>query len=265
MRYISHILPPHLLPQRSSTSLHPPFYPCDQRNLPVQALPTIMATVGSYSFRNAGPGMLWNTKTNAFEEPPPSVREIALGHPVGITSAPGIPHASRIKLIGNSFDMHAINYLLTAAFLLNSHLLPIPPAVNALTSLTSDISQQTPLSLSQLKGKYSSFAIRELRLWGYSPGQSLGITYPGLLWPLHLTPSRADLDDLTQSPVRHGIGYTDSLVSGGGSIAPSPSQPSQLFTIFVRSTDSDELTPRAVIPTESILSSAVLSVSDGSA
>eukprot|EP00959_Pyramimonas_sp_CCMP1952_P225525 4716167-Pyramimonas_sp.AAC.1 len=128
-----------------------------------------MATPASYAFRDQGPGMLFNLDTSEFEEPSADIREIAMGYSKGVTSGLGRNETKRRQLIGNAFDMNALRFILTAAFMLNTNI-PLKP-----------------LTTSQLRTIYSAFTLREMSLWGWSPGLYVGIANPGLAWPLSTT------------------------------------------------------------------------------
>eukprot|EP00959_Pyramimonas_sp_CCMP1952_P464166 9486139-Pyramimonas_sp.AAC.1 len=175
-RYLHHILPTHLKPLKPTGHRATPYYPCGEVDEPRKTLPTIMATVGSYAYRDQGPGMLFDLNTADYVEPPPRVREIAMGHPPDITAHPANDERTRIRLVGNSFDMAALNHLLTTAFLLNSRLQEVVSAAVALPPPPPPPHHMLgPLSRSQATQRYSAFANRELTLWGHRLGTPLGM------------------------------------------------------------------------------------------
>ena len=236
-RYVNHILPSHLLPQKPRQTLSAPFYCCESPNTSLQALPTIMATPASYAFRDQGPGMLFNLNTSEFEEPSADIREVAMGYNKGVTAGPGRNETKRWQLIGNAFDMNAVNYILTAAFMLNSNVPITADSSSLILNPANSFPQLTPLSNSQLKTIYSAFALREMSLWGWSPGLYVGIANPGLTWPLRVSINE-ESSTTTPSPstnTRPGIGYTDGLISGGGNKGEENSP------IFVPATDQGEV------------------------
>ena len=108
--------------------------------------------------------MLFNLNTSEFEEPSADIREMAMGYYKGVTSGPGRNELKRRQLIGNAFDMNAVNYILTAAFMLNSSLPTTSECSSLTTNPTNSLPQLKPLSLSQLRQIYSTFTIREMSL-----------------------------------------------------------------------------------------------------
>ena len=56
--WASDCFPPHVYPFAPRVSDRAPFYPCNVAGEARRAMPTLMSTVGSYSFRDNGPGMV---------------------------------------------------------------------------------------------------------------------------------------------------------------------------------------------------------------
>lgn len=229
-RYLHHILPAHLKPLKPTGHRPPPYYPCGGADEPRQTLPTIMATMGSYAYRNQGPGMLFNLDTASYVEPPPRVREVAMGHPPDVTAHPTVDECTRIRLIGNSFDMAAINHVLTAAFLLNGRLrTAVTAAVELHPHHSAPHRMLGPLTSSQAAQKYGAFANRELALWGYRPGLSLGLGGgPGLPWPLSHTNRPATATDSLPRP---GVGFVPTAQNCGGG---------ETTTVFIPAATDDD-------------------------
>ena len=239
-RYVAHILPKHLLPQKPRQTLSPPFYNCEQPNVSLQALPTLMATPASYAFRDQGPGMLFNLDTSEFEEPSADIREIAMGYHKGVTSGPGRSETKRRQLIGNAFDMNALRFILTAAFMLNTSIPVTSESSSLLINPTASLPQLKPLTTSQLRAIYSSFTIREMSLWGWSPGLYVGIANPGLAWPLSTTTAtkHSTQPPATSADARPGLGYhTDVKISGGG----TTSRKRKLSEFFTPSSEEKDI------------------------
>ena len=86
--------------------VHPPGYTGPRR-----ALPTLMATPGSYAFRPGKAGSIFDYDEEAWTEPLAVERERALGFLPGTTDA-GIPEEARRKLLGRCMDLNAVTSLL---------------------------------------------------------------------------------------------------------------------------------------------------------
>jgi hypothetical protein len=67
-----------------------PFYCCNMAGRPMQALPTLMATIGSYAFRGDGQGTIWDSNLQRWTEPTVRERELALGYSERATAALGV-------------------------------------------------------------------------------------------------------------------------------------------------------------------------------
>lgn len=86
----------------------PPFYCCNKVGQPMQALPTLMATVGSYAFRDQGPGLIWDQRQGKWTEPNPDERERAMGFTAGTTAAPGVSALVRHQVLGRCMDCNTV-------------------------------------------------------------------------------------------------------------------------------------------------------------
>ena len=111
---LTDILEPGRTPQVCSR-LHPePWYPANARGAPLRVLPTLVATIDSYSFRNGQPGMVHDVDGNlvplTIEE-----REAALGFSPWCTAAPGASFQARHKATGSCFDINALSTLMATA------------------------------------------------------------------------------------------------------------------------------------------------------
>jgi hypothetical protein len=90
-----------------------PYWSPNKAGYPMRVLPTLMATVNSYAFRDGKPGMIYNASgvltSLTMEE-----REMALGYAPGCTKAPGITQPERHKITGQCMDGYALFHLLRA-------------------------------------------------------------------------------------------------------------------------------------------------------
>ena len=100
--------------------IHPdPWYCANIVGEPLLVLPTLVATIDSYSFRNGKSGMVIDSEgvlvPLTIEE-----RELALGFPAGCTAAPGASYETRHKATGSAFDINALTFLLASALAIRS-------------------------------------------------------------------------------------------------------------------------------------------------
>ena len=97
-----------------STNPSPPYYPANTRGQPLVVLPTLMATINSYSFRGEGQGLVLDASGAAV---PLTIaeRERALGYAAGCTAAPGLSDADRHRITGNCMDANALHRIFTVA------------------------------------------------------------------------------------------------------------------------------------------------------
>ena len=122
-RTVRAILDPHRFPAKVATPDLPPFCAVNEPGKPRAALPTLVATLGSYAFRDGGPGMVWDTQLNArqggWAEPNPDERERAMGYETGATAAPGVTLAERHAITGSAMDAFAMQALFASAWALD--------------------------------------------------------------------------------------------------------------------------------------------------
>ena len=91
------------------------------------ALPTLMATVKSYSFRDHKAGCIYRAGAPQGQpmqladppEPNPDERERALGYRTGATAAPGLTAAHRHRITGGCMDANALEHMLAVSIYLN--------------------------------------------------------------------------------------------------------------------------------------------------
>lgn len=92
-----------------------PFYKCNKVGQPMQALPTLVATVGSYAFRNEGAGTVWDEEQQGWTEPTVEERERALGYSEGATAAPGVSRLVRHAVTGRCMDANVLMAMVAVA------------------------------------------------------------------------------------------------------------------------------------------------------
>ena len=97
----------------------PPWYSVNEIGQPLRVLPTLMATINSYSFRNGNQGMVVASDGSlvplTIEE-----RELAMGFTAGATAAPGATYEARHRVTGSCFDVHAVSTLLATVLAIRS-------------------------------------------------------------------------------------------------------------------------------------------------
>ena len=93
----------------------PPYYPCNIPGQSPHALPTLMASFNSYSFRDRGPGMLLDTHTGLYRQPNINERELLLGYPLNCTAVEGVTWADRHRITGSCIDALSMSVVLQEA------------------------------------------------------------------------------------------------------------------------------------------------------
>jgi transposase InsO family protein len=118
-RLVVDILDAPRVPQVVRRDDEPPFYLCNRVGQPMQCLPTLVATLGSYAFRNGGPGLVHDGDLAAGQgnwvEPNPDERERAMGYDTGTTAAPGVTYNDRHRITGRAMDAFALQNILALA------------------------------------------------------------------------------------------------------------------------------------------------------
>ena len=112
---VQDILDPGRVPRKVNVSDQPPFYPCNVVGQSRRALPTLMATVGSYAFKGSGQGCVFDARLGKWVEPNPDEREAALGYQVGATAAPGVSELIRHQVTGRCMDGNTVMVLVAVA------------------------------------------------------------------------------------------------------------------------------------------------------
>lgn len=114
-RLVQDILGPGRSCKPVGRSDQPPLYCCNVVGQPMQALPTLMATVASYAFRGEGQGMIWDAAVQAWTEPSVQERELAMGYARDSTAAPGASLLLRHQILGRCMDSNVVMALVAAA------------------------------------------------------------------------------------------------------------------------------------------------------
>jgi len=116
--FVNDILDPGRVAQPALRTDTPPFYPCNVKGQPLQALPTLMAAHDSYAFRNGGQGQIYDNNTQSWTQPNPCERERALGYDTASTAAPALDDKDRHVITGRAIDANTVEHL----FLMSSEL-----------------------------------------------------------------------------------------------------------------------------------------------
>ena len=79
---------------------------------PRGALPTLVTYPESYAFRARGPGMVWDSSTQSYEEPNADERERAIGFLTGTTAAHDLTEGQRRFLLGQAMDLNTLVWII---------------------------------------------------------------------------------------------------------------------------------------------------------
>ena len=114
------VLNPGRSPQIAQRADLPPMYPANTCGEELRALPTLMATVDSYAFRNGGHGMVIDDTTGQLVPLTIEERERALGYATGCTDAPELRstqdgYIRRHQITGRCMDARAMMYLMAVS------------------------------------------------------------------------------------------------------------------------------------------------------
>ena len=130
-------------------------YPCNTPGEPICVLPTLMATQGSWAFREQGPGLIWDPKEaqgpgQGWREPNPDERERALGYETGSTAALGVTRAARHRITGGCMDAFCMDALMSGILAVRGRRV-MGPAV--LAARESGVAPFRPHAVFSLLGK----------------------------------------------------------------------------------------------------------------
>jgi hypothetical protein len=89
----------------------PPWYGCNKVGQPREALPTLMAYEGSYSFRPRRSGSIWDETIQEHTEPTAKERELCLGYVPEDTAAEGVTEQERRQVLGRCMDANTLQSL----------------------------------------------------------------------------------------------------------------------------------------------------------
>lgn len=89
----------------------PPWYPCNKVGQPREALPTLMAYEGSYSFKPRRSGSIWDEASQEYTEPTALERELALGYTANDTAAESVTEQERRQVLGRCMDANTMQAL----------------------------------------------------------------------------------------------------------------------------------------------------------
>jgi hypothetical protein len=106
--------PPHVELQPLRFLRKAPYYTCGVVGQPPQAMPTLMARKRSYSFRDNGPGVVYDRVLGP-REPNITERELLLGYPKGTVDIPGIGDNDKHRITGGCMDAITMTTLIRLA------------------------------------------------------------------------------------------------------------------------------------------------------
>ena len=89
-REVDDILDDHRVSTVVTKDDEPPLAVVNRVGFTRGALPTLMYYPGSFAFRACGPGMVWDSTSQTYEEPSADERERAMGFLTGTTAAPDL-------------------------------------------------------------------------------------------------------------------------------------------------------------------------------
>ena len=81
-----------------------------------RAFPTLMCYPGSFAFRARGPGMVWDSTSQTYEELLADERERAMGFLTGTTAAPDLSEGQRRFLLGQAIDLNTLVWICSLCF-----------------------------------------------------------------------------------------------------------------------------------------------------
>lgn len=75
-----------------------------------------MCYPGSFAFRTRGPGMVWDSTSQTYEEPSADERERAMGFLTSTTAAPDLSEGQRRFLLGQAIDLNTLVWVCGLCF-----------------------------------------------------------------------------------------------------------------------------------------------------
>ena len=120
-REVDDILDEHRVSTTVTKDDKPPLAVVNRVGFKRGAFPTFMCYPGSFAFRTGGPGMVWDTSSQAYEEPTADERERAMGFLTGTTAAPDLSEGQRRFLLGQAIDMTMLVWVCGLCFAAQRH------------------------------------------------------------------------------------------------------------------------------------------------
>lgn len=115
-REVDDILDDHRVSTEVSKDDEPPLAMVNRVGFTRGAFPTLMSYPRSFAFRAGGPGMVWDTTSQSYEEPSADERERAMGFLTGTTAAPGLSEGQRRFLLGQAIDLNTLVWVCGLCF-----------------------------------------------------------------------------------------------------------------------------------------------------
>ena len=82
----------------------PPLAVVNQVGMPCLALLTLVSYLGSYAFRDQGPGLVWDTILQRLDEPQIDECKRAMDFSIGTIAAPEMKEVQRRQVLGQAMD-----------------------------------------------------------------------------------------------------------------------------------------------------------------
>ena len=120
-REVDGILDDHRISTEVSTDDEPPLAVVNRVGFTRRAFPTLMCYPASFAFRAHGPGMVWDTTSQTYEEPSADERERAMGFLTGTTAAPDLSEGQRRFLLGQAIDLNTLVWICGICFAVQRH------------------------------------------------------------------------------------------------------------------------------------------------
>ena len=120
-REVDDILDDHRVSTEVTIGDEPPLAVVNRVGFTRGAFPTLMSYPGSFAFRARGPGMVWDTTSQTYEEPSADERERAMGFLTGTTAAPDLSEGQRRFLLGQAIDLNTLVWICGICFAVQRH------------------------------------------------------------------------------------------------------------------------------------------------
>jgi hypothetical protein len=115
-RELDDILDDHRVSTEVTKDDEPPLAVVNLVGFTRRAFPTLMCYPGSFAFRTRGPGMVWDSSSQTYEEPSADERERAMGFLTGTTAAPNLSEGQRRFLLGQAIDLNTLVWVCGLCF-----------------------------------------------------------------------------------------------------------------------------------------------------